>query len=84
MQLQVLRKVEPLYFKEYIYAFLRGGRGSGKSFGVADYIIFRLLDDPDLNTLCLRETQRSIKFSSKKLITDRIAHNDLTHKFEIL
>ncbi len=84
MQLQVLRKVEPLYFKEYIYAFLRGGRGSGKSFGVADYIIFRLLDDPDLNTLCLRETQRSIKFSSKKLISDRITHHDLNHKFEIL
>jgi len=74
----------PLWEEEARYYFLRGGRGSGKSWAVADYLLTRLVENPNLNLVCLREIQRSIDKSSKKLLEDRIHMLGLKNYFEIL
>jgi len=59
---------KPLFTESTRYYFLKGGRSSGKSWVVADKLLFDMVEDPDLNLVCLREVQRSIKHSSKKLL----------------
>ncbi len=75
---------EPLYMEDARYYFLKGGRGSGKSWAVADYLLLQMLMNPDLNLVCLREVQRSIKHSSKKLLSDRIDFHHLHNHFDVL
>ena len=63
---------KPLWKQDARFYFLRGGRGSGKSWAVADYLLTKMMENPYLNLVCLREVQRSIKHSSKKLLEDRV------------
>jgi len=58
--------------------------GSSKSWGVADKLLFELVQNPNLSVICLREIQRSIKHSSKKLIEERIEFYKLHAYFTIL
>ena len=83
MKIECPAKVKPLWQESTRYAFLRGGRGSGKSWSVADYIIAKCVENPDLSVVCLRQVQKSIKHSSKKLLEDRIRHHGLQDLFEI-
>jgi len=57
--------------------------GSGKSWAIVDYILYRLIKDPNLFIICLREVQKSIKHSSKKLLADRITFHKLQNYFNI-
>lgn len=57
---------------KYRYIFIRGGRASGKSHEVAAYCSEEAASNPDDKTLCLREVQSSMKFSSKSLIDNKI------------
>ena len=84
MNLVIPKVFEPLYKEEARYYFLRGGRASGKSWAVADKLIVALLANPNHNLVCLREVQRSIKHSSKKLLADRIEFYGLSGYFEVL
>lgn len=63
----------------YVYY---GGRGSGKSWAVAMFLVFitRIFK---LRILCTREFQKNIKDSSKKLIEDTIKRFKLDNEFEI-
>jgi phage terminase large subunit len=61
-----------------------GGRGSGKSHHFADFAIYRAMMDPGFSLVCIREVQRSLKQSVKKLIEDKIAHYNLTSAFRVL
>lgn len=54
------------------YKVLAGGRGSAKSYSVADYLLARAAHEP-LRILCTRETQNSIKDSVHRLLSDRIS-----------
>jgi len=74
---------KPLFTESTRYYFLKGGRSSGKSWVVADKLLFDMVEDPDLNLVCLREVQRSIKHSSKKLLSDRINTLGLNEFFEV-
>ena len=58
--------------REYSYIFIKGGRMSGKSHGVAEYLVEESAGEADLKVLCLREVQKSIKHSSKTIIDDKI------------
>lgn len=49
-----------------------GGRGSGKSHFFAELIIEDSLLEPGLRTACIREVQKSLKDSSKRLIEDKL------------
>lgn len=62
----------------------KGGRGSGKSYFFADGLLEAMVIDPDLNAACMREVQKSIAKSSKKLLEDRIKKYKLHDYFEIL
>ena len=83
MRLEVASIFKPLYKKKARYKGLKGGRGSGKSWAMADYLILQLLTNPNKNLVCLRQVQKSIKHSSKKLLEDRIRHYGLSKYFLI-
>jgi len=84
VKIQVPKLLQPIYTKDLRYYFLKGGRASGKSWAVADRMLYELVLHQDKTLLCIREIQKSIKFSSKKLIEERIAYHGLHPYFEIL
>lgn len=61
----------PLYRRSRIFNALHGGRGGGKSWGVADYILLAGTMRVE-RVLCCREVQKSIRESVKRLLDDRI------------
>lgn len=67
---------------DYREKVLEGGRGSGKSYSMADAILARCVVSP-LRILCTRETQKSIKDSVHKLLSDRIQALGLSDYFTI-
>jgi len=73
---------EPLW-KPATYKALYGGRSSGKSHAVADFLVVESLMHPGLKTVCVREIQRSIRHSSKALIEEKIRSRGLEHLFKI-
>lgn len=70
-------KLQPL-FTPSRYKSLRGGRGSGKSWGVARRLIMMGAEKKML-ILCTRELQKSIKDSVHKLIANQIRAAGLEH-----
>lgn len=57
---------------KYRYIFIKGGRSSGKSHEVAQYLCEKSASEKDLKIVCLREIQKSIEKSSKSLVDDKI------------
>lgn len=43
----------------------------------------RMILDPDHNVVCIREIQKSLKFSAKKLVEDKIREFQASHLFDI-
>ena len=81
----VLDKSHPLsdlYYKKARYKIYWGGRGSAKSWGVAEALI-RLAAAMPLRILCAREFQTSIKHSSHKLLKDTILRLGLSSWFTV-
>lgn len=60
-----------------------GGRGSGKSHTFAENLVEDMIMDRDLRAVCIREVQKSLKFSAKQLIEDKIAAMGVGHMFDI-
>ena len=54
-----------------------GGRGSGKSHFFADLLIEDSLLEKGLRSVCIREVQKSLKDSAKRLIEDKLAEHEL-------
>jgi phage terminase large subunit len=69
---------EGLKNRFYIYY---GGRGSGKSWAVAMFLVF-ITRKRKYRVLCTREFQKNIKDSSKKLIEDTIKRFKLEKEFD--
>jgi phage terminase large subunit len=65
------------------YKFLRGGRGSGKSWGVARALLLMGADHFE-RILCTREVQKSIKQSVHQLLRDQIQALGLGHFYQVL
>lgn len=61
-----------------------GGRGSGKSHAFADLLIERCLLHAPCRAVCVREFQRSLEQSVKRLIEDKIDEYGLGREFRIL
>jgi phage terminase large subunit len=61
----------------------KGGRGSGKSHFFAELLIEYMIMNPDEYAVCVREVQKSLKFSAKKLIEDKITSLGVGHLFEV-
>lgn len=67
---------------KYRYIFIKGGRSSGKSHEVANYLVERSIAEKDLKIVGLREIQKSIDKSSKSLVDDKIAEMGLDKYYQ--
>lgn len=72
----------PIYTTDKRYIAIRGGRGSGKSWSVADFLLCKGLESRK-RVLCTREVQTSIKDSVHKLLADRIEYHRLNKFYTI-
>lgn len=70
-------------FKPSRYKFIRGGRGSGKSWSIARALLI-LGSSRQLRILCTREVQKSIKQSVHQLLSDQIKELGLEDFCEVL
>jgi phage terminase large subunit len=70
-------------FKPARYKFIKGGRGSGKSWGIARALLLLGANQPH-RILCTREVQKSIKQSVHQLLSDQIQALGLGSFYEIL
>ena len=61
-----------------------GGRGSGKSHAFADLLIERCLMRPPCNAVCVREFQRTLQQSVKRLLENKIQEYELGSQFRVL
>lgn len=61
-----------------------GGRGSGKSHFFAGALVERALMQPGLRAVCIREIQRSLEQSVKRLVEDKIEALGLGPYFRVL
>jgi len=76
-------KLAEVLFKPSRYKFIRGGRGSGKSWSVARALILKAFAKPE-RILCTREVQDSIKQSVHQLLRDQIEALGLSGFFQVL
>lgn len=65
------------------YKALFGGRGSAKSHFFAESLVANADDNRGFRAVCVREVQKTLKESSKRLIEDKIAEFDLGYRFGI-
>ena len=76
-------KLAEVLFVPKRYLFVRGGRGSGKSWSIARALILKAFSAPE-RILCTREVQKSIKQSVHQLLQDQITALGLDGFFQIL
>lgn len=80
LEIQTPRVFAPLLEpKRYKAAF--GGRGSGKSHHFAEDIVEAAVRRPGLRVVCVREVQKTLKESAKRLIEDKITHHGVWPMF---
>lgn len=60
-----------------------GGRGSGKSHAFAILAVVKQVQNPNRNLVCVREVQRTLAQSVKRLIEDKIREFGVEDYFEI-
>jgi len=65
------------------YKGAKGGRGSGKSHFFAEALVEALVINPNTSAVCIREIQKSLKFSAKKVIEEKIQSLKVDEYFEI-
>ena len=66
------------------YKGAHGGRGSGKSHFFAELAVVRAISKPGLRAVCVREVQKTLKESAKRLIEDKIKALGVGAMFEPL
>lgn len=81
-QVQIPAVLQPL-FAPARYKFVRGGRGSGKSWGVARALLVQAASAPH-RVLCTREVQASIAQSVHQLLRDQIEALGLSSFYEVM
>lgn len=62
----------------------KGGRSSGKSHFMAEEFVERMVRRPNARMVCIREVQRSLKFSAKSLIEAKIEEMGVSSHFSVL
>lgn len=83
LQIQTARAFVPLLAPAR-YKGAWGGRGSGKSHFFAELLVEEAIRRPGLRAVCIREVQKSLKESAKRLIEDKIAQYGVGHGFDLL
>ena len=72
-----------ILFKPSRYKVLRGGRGSGKSWGIARALLIQAYQS-QLRVLCTREVQKSIQQSVLQLLADQVSALGLQSFYTVL
>lgn len=67
---------------KYRYIFIKGGRSSGKSHEVANYLVERSITEKDMNIVGLREIQKSIDKSSKSLVDNKLKLMGIDNRYK--
>lgn len=70
-------------FKPARYKGASGGRGSGKSNLFAEMAVEEMVMDANMQFVCIREIQKSLKFSAKLLIESKIQALGVSDLFDI-
>lgn len=71
------------FFEPSRYKAAYGGRAGGKSHAFAELMVARMVADPDLSCVCIREIQKSLKYSVKRLIEGKIISLGVSHLFTV-
>lgn len=83
MRVKVASWARALYETKKRYVGASGGRGGGKSHEFAQKAVIAHIKDQDRKTVCIREIQKSLKFSSKALVESKIRAMGAQPFFEI-
>lgn len=83
LEIQTPRAFLP-FLKPSRYKGAFGGRGSGKSHFFAELLVERAFSEPGLRAVCVREVQKSLKDSVKRLIEDKIGALGLGGAFGVM
>jgi len=75
-------KIKNLWRSKKRYKVAYGGRGSGKSYGVAQRFMVFALQMPDARILCTKETQNSLSDSALAILKRVIHDSDLDCMFQ--
>lgn len=62
----------------------RGGRAAGRSHYFAESLVERMVERPHFQAVAIREIQKSLKFSAKKLIEAKIIELGVDRHFDVL
>lgn len=71
LQIQTARAFQPL-LEPSRYKGVWGGRGSGKSHFFGDRLVEDHLCNPGMSSVCIREVQKSLKDSAKRLLESKL------------
>jgi len=82
LRLEIPAKMLPFHTVKKRHKIARGGRGSAKSWSIARLLAVRGITQPT-RWLCCRETQKSIKESSHRLLADQIAAMNLGYYYDV-
>lgn len=66
------------------YKAAYGGRGSGKSHFFAEHAILKHIQDPNRSTVCVRQIQKSLDQSVKRLLESKIEKFNAGYYFRVL
>lgn len=66
------------------YKGAHGGRGSGKSHFFAEALVEKCLTEAGVRAVCIREIQKSLEQSVKRLIEDKIQKLGVGSRFQVL
>lgn len=80
---KIPEKLDFFCFEKWRYKIARGGRGSAKSRTIATALIIRGVERAE-RWLCARETQKSLKYSSRQILVDSIMRLGFQSKYRIL
>lgn len=82
VDVRIQKQFIELFTADYQEYALWSGRGAGKSWAVADYLVLKALESKK-RILCTREIQNSITDSVMKLLADRISYHKFDAYFDI-
>lgn len=82
LQINTPRWAIPVVSKAARYKGAHGGRGSGKSHLFGEYLIERCATEK-VDAVCVREIQKSLNQSVKKLLENKIQELGVAHLFEV-
>ena len=84
ININYLPQFSPLWEKSWSELYIHGGRGTGKSYAVAEYVIIYMLSNQNTRILICRETSKSIEDSAYENIVSKIRYHNLDNYFDIL